>query len=92
MKNKIKMRVTISIEKDENEFHAFCPTLKGMHTCGKTEKEAIKNAKDAIAGYIVSLIKHNEPIPCCEIVEKTSRFKTMDKIEENIPIPIAAFA
>jgi predicted RNase H-like HicB family nuclease len=33
------------------------------HTEGDTRDEAIAMAQDAIAGYIESLLKHDEPIP-----------------------------
>jgi len=52
----------IVIEPDDDGFHAFCPILKGLHTYGKTEKEAIDNSRDAVTAYIQSLIKHNEPV------------------------------
>jgi len=60
---KMTFRVTFVIEKDEGEFHAFCPHLKGLHTCGRTRREALENAKCAVEAYIESLLNHNEPIP-----------------------------
>ena len=59
---KIKYRVIV--EQDEDEmFVAECPTLPGCISQGATRKEALKNIKDAIKGYLESLKKHNEPIP-----------------------------
>ncbi len=55
--------VSIVIEPDEDGYYAYCPALKGLHTCGATESEALENAKNAATAYIRSLIKHNEPIP-----------------------------
>jgi predicted RNase H-like HicB family nuclease len=43
----IKFGVRIIVEPDETGFHAYCPALKGLHTCGETKEEAIQNAKDA---------------------------------------------
>lgn len=40
------------IEKDSNQYHAFCPELKGCHTFGKTPEEAMKNLKNAIELYL----------------------------------------
>ncbi len=58
----VKLRV--HIEEDEiGMFTAECHTLPGCISQGKTREEAIVNIKDAIAGYITSLKKHNEPIP-----------------------------
>jgi len=56
-------KIQIIIEPDGDEFHAYCPDLKGLHTCGNTEQEALVNAQDAAIAYLKSLIKHNEPIP-----------------------------
>lgn len=56
-------KVQVIIESDGPGFHAYCPALEGLHTCGETEGEALKNAKDAISAYLQSLIKHNDPIP-----------------------------
>lgn len=58
------MNYRIFIEQDEDGmFVAECPSLPGCISQGKTRAEAIDNIKDAIAGYIQSLKKHNEPVP-----------------------------
>ena len=58
------MKFRIIIEQDEDKmFTAECPSLPGCISQGKTRKEAIKNIKDAIQGYLKSLKKHREPIP-----------------------------
>ncbi len=56
-------KILIVVEPDEGEFHAYCPALKGLHTCGATEEEAMDNAADAAIAYLESLIKHGDPIP-----------------------------
>lgn len=56
-------KVQVIIEPDGPGFHAYCPALKGLHTCGETEEQALKNAKDAVSAYLQSLIKHGDPIP-----------------------------
>lgn len=53
----------IIIEPDGDGFHAYCPVLKGLHTSGGTRDEALHNAKDAAEAYLLSLIKHRDPIP-----------------------------
>jgi predicted RNase H-like HicB family nuclease len=54
----------VEIEQDEDGvFVATVPQLPRCVSDGKTRKEAIENVKDAIAGYLASLKKHNEPIP-----------------------------
>jgi predicted RNase H-like HicB family nuclease len=60
---KLTFEVSFIVEKDEDEYHAFCPSLKGLHTCGRTEKEALENAECAVEVYLESLLNHNEPIP-----------------------------
>jgi len=62
-KGHIEFRVQVIIEPDGNEFHAYCPALKGLHTCGNTEEEALRNARDAAVAYLHSLIQHGDPIP-----------------------------
>ena len=59
----VKFVVRVVIEPDEDGFHAYCPALKGLHTCGDTEEEASNNARDAVFAYLHSLVKHGDPIP-----------------------------
>ena len=59
----IGFRVEVIVETDEIGFHAYCPGLKGLHTHGDTEQEALQNAKDAAIAYLHSSIKHHDPIP-----------------------------
>ena len=58
----IGFRIDIVIEPDDNGYHAYCPALKGLHTSGKTEEDAIQNIKYAAVAYLESSIKHNDPI------------------------------
>lgn len=58
----IAAQYTIVIEPDEDGFHAFCPALKGCHTCGNTQAEALRHIQDAIVGYVASLEKHGDPV------------------------------
>ncbi len=46
------------VEKDEDGMYCVhVPALPGCHTQGKTKKQALKNAIDAINGYLESLQK-----------------------------------
>ena len=47
----------------EGGFTVIVPSLPGCVTYGKNLREAKKMAADAIGAYIISLKKHNEPIP-----------------------------
>jgi len=58
------MKFRVVIEPDEDGvFVAECPTLPGCISQGKNSEEALTNIRDAIAGYLASLKKHNEPVP-----------------------------
>jgi predicted RNase H-like HicB family nuclease len=56
---------TVVLEPDEEAggFSVHVPSLPGCHTEGDTQEEAIAMARDAITGYVESLLAHNEPIP-----------------------------
>ena len=58
------MKLRIIIEQDEDgRFVAECPSLPGCISQGKTRQEVLLNIQDAMKGYLISLKKHNEPIP-----------------------------
>jgi predicted RNase H-like HicB family nuclease len=77
----IGFRIEIIVEPDEQSYHAYCPALKGLHTCGNTEKEALQNAKDAAAAYLRSLLIHGDPIPVgITISEETKTLVRSTKI------------
>ncbi len=97
MNKKIRFTATVIIEPDEGEYHAFCPALKGLHVGGRTVKEALSNAQDAVVAYITSLIKHGEPIPCtvfskAEVFEDIKHGNRFTVKEADVRIPALAFA
>ena len=53
----------IIVEPDGDEFHAFCPELKGLHVAGDTAEEALMNAADGASAYLESVIKHGDALP-----------------------------
>lgn len=59
----IKVRVRFIAEPDDGGFHVYCPELKGLHVGGATEDEAFENARHAAEAYLMSLIRHNDPLP-----------------------------
>ena len=62
-------RYTVVLEPEKDgTFHAFVPALKGCHTTGSTEKEALSNAEEAISLYLESLTAHGEPIPAEDLI------------------------
>ena len=56
-------RLTIVIEPDADQFHAYVPAFKGLHVGGSTEVEALRHSLDAIDAYVKSLLRHGEAIP-----------------------------
>lgn len=67
MKNsKIRHYNVIFNPEPEGGYTAIVPSLPGCVSYGKTLIETKKMIRDAIEGYIVSLKKHNEPIPSDE--------------------------
>ena len=48
-------------------YHVFCPILKGCHSEGETEEEAMDNIQEAIELYVESLRAHGEPIPAQDV-------------------------
>ena len=63
----------------EGGYTVTVPVLPGCVTYGKTLDEAKMMAHDAIKGYIVSLKKHNEPVPSEDAV-----FYTNINIEDKV--------
>ena len=62
-------RYTVILEpEEEGGFHAFVPALKGCHTQGATEAEALANAEEAISAYLESLKAHGDPIPAEDLL------------------------
>jgi predicted RNase H-like HicB family nuclease len=60
---KIHRYHTIYQSEPEGGYTVTVPALRGCITYGRTLREARTMARDAIAGYIESLMKHGEPIP-----------------------------
>lgn len=73
----ISVRLEIIVEPDGNEYHAYCPALKGLHTCGLTKEEALKHAENAAIAYIESLLKHGEPLPVGQITREPTHTLTI---------------
>ena len=55
----------VVIEEDQFEdgrkaYHAWCPALRGCHTWGHTEEEALANVREAIELYVEDLAEAGE--------------------------------
>lgn len=58
------MKFRVVIEQDEDGmFIASCPTLPGCVSDGSTRAEALANIRDAVEGYLASVVKSGDPIP-----------------------------
>jgi predicted RNase H-like HicB family nuclease len=49
--------VTFRIEPDGEDFHAWSPELKGVHTHGATRAEALANLKEAVQLYLEDVME-----------------------------------
>jgi predicted RNase H-like HicB family nuclease len=66
---KIDFIVPIIIEWDEVNYHVYSPALKGYHTDGETEQEALKNAKKMARDFLKVMIEDGIPIPSSIILK-----------------------
>ncbi|MDA0987615.1 MAG: type II toxin-antitoxin system HicB family antitoxin [Chloroflexi bacterium] len=65
------MKFVITLERDGDGFViASCPALPGCHSQGRTSDEAVSNIREAIRGYIASMLTHGEPIPAITEVQE----------------------
>jgi predicted RNase H-like HicB family nuclease len=48
-------QLTVVIEKDEDGYYAYCPSLEGCQTQGDTYEEVLIYIKEAISLYISTL-------------------------------------
>ena len=53
------VELEVIVEPDEDGFHAICPKLGSLYVPGRTEEEALSNARDAARAHIKSLITHS---------------------------------
>ena len=79
MSLKLEFEVKVVVEPDADGFHAYCPALKGLHTCGATKQEAERHAKNAVVAYLISLMKHGDPFPKGVVVRRIEPSSTMFK-------------
>ena len=59
------------------------PALPGCFTQGKTIEECLTQSREAIAGYLESLLKLGEPIP----EEPQREDAVISKVQVNLPVP-----
>jgi predicted RNase H-like HicB family nuclease len=58
------VRYTVIVEaEEEGGFHVWCPALKGCHSQGETQEEALENIQEATAAYLESVQADGLPLP-----------------------------
>ncbi len=66
-----KYKISVVIEKDENGYFAFCPSIQGCYTQGETYEEVLVNVKDAIKLNIEELLSEGKEIDIPEVINLT---------------------
>jgi predicted RNase H-like HicB family nuclease len=72
----LKFRVLIVVEKDDPGYHAFAPSLPGLHMPGDTRKEALENAKEAATLMLKAMIEDGDSIPIDVIIPQKENMVT----------------
>lgn len=65
-------KFTITIEKDEDGYFAFCPELQGCYAQGETYEEALNNIRDVVCLHIKDRAEDKEIIPKFESISLTT--------------------
>ena len=76
---KIHLLITQDEEENSYSYSAIALNLPGAGSCGDTEAEAIKNAKDAILGVIASYNDAGTAIPWKDTSEEEIPFAAKQK-------------
>ena len=58
-----QLQLPVVIERDEDGYYAYCPTLKGCQTQGKTYEKALENIRDAVQLYLEDMKENGEALP-----------------------------
>jgi predicted RNase H-like HicB family nuclease len=64
------MALTFKLEKDGDQWHAFCPELSGCHTFGPTKQEALAHLKNAVLLYLEDEIDNQSMNAVIDSTEK----------------------
>lgn len=65
-------RFSVVIEKDQDGYFGFCPSLQGCYTQGETYEVVLGNLKDAIRLHVEDRLEAGEEIPQPEVVTLAS--------------------
>jgi predicted RNase H-like HicB family nuclease len=72
----------VVVEPDEFEdgtpaFHAYCPSLNGARTYGKTQEEALENIRTVVKMVVDEMVEEGKQIPKDAIVVETDSATVM---------------
>lgn len=67
-----RFRLPVVIEKDQDGYFAFCPTLQGCYTQGNSYEEVLANMQDAIRLHIEDRQSSGKFILPTEVVSLTT--------------------
>ena len=67
-----KFTLPVIVEKDEDGYFAFCPSLQGCYTQADTYEEILENIKDAISLHIDDRLFSGEELPKIGQISLTS--------------------
>lgn len=67
-----KINLPVIIEKDEEGYFAYCPSLQGCCTQADSYEEILENIKDAISLHIEDRIANGEDLPHLGQISLTS--------------------
>ncbi len=59
--------LTIEAQPRDGGYLAYFPTLPCCQTWGETDEAAVRNAEEALAVYIETLIANGDPLPEAEL-------------------------
>jgi antitoxin HicB len=63
MAKSLTYTLTIEFHPEDGGYLAYFPALPGCHTWGESYEQAVKNAEEALVGYLEALQKNGEAIP-----------------------------
>ncbi len=67
-----KFTLPVIVEKNEDGYFAFCPSLQGCYTQADTYEEILENIKDAISLHIDDRLLSGEELPKIGQISLTS--------------------
>ncbi|MGQ9554797.1 MAG: type II toxin-antitoxin system HicB family antitoxin [Anaerolineae bacterium] len=63
-----KLMLPVIIERDQDGYYAYCPSLQGCYSQGDSYEEALENIQDAMRLHIEDRLANDEPIPTSELL------------------------